>query len=95
MKKSELEKLYNRFNYFIEAFTSVGVITEKDGDEEFKYYQVSFNEYEMISFKDLCKICDVLGDLLKLNGSDIKKLSNTIPNAIENLDDETYLYEIK
>ena len=72
MDKKRFAELYGNFESFIEAFTSVekDSFVQDDTKEKMNVYKVTFNEYEFMSFKELCELAEVMKQLAEKNGID-------------------------
>ena len=76
MTLQRFKELLGNFCLFVEAFTSVKIQHEKhsDTDEDMKFYTVTFNEHEFMSFKELCELTAYLRSIADKNGFDISDL---------------------
>lgn len=75
MNKKRFAELYGNFELFLEAFTSVekGSFIQDDTNEKMNVYNVTFNENEFMSFKELCELSEVLKQLAEHNGIDTSR----------------------
>ena len=75
MDKKRFAELYGNFELFIEAFTAVekGSFIQDDTNEKMNVYNVTFNENEFMSFKELCELSEVMKQLAEKNGIDTNR----------------------
>lgn len=75
MDKKRFAELYGNFELFLEAFTSVekDSFIQDDTKEKMNVYKVTFNEYEFMSFKELCELAEVMKQLAEKNGIDTSR----------------------
>lgn len=76
MTLPRFKELLGNFCLFVEAFTAVKIQHEKhpDTNEDEKFYTVTFNELEFMSFKELCELIAYLRSIAEKNGIDINNL---------------------
>lgn len=72
MDKKRFAELYGNFELFLEAFTSVekDSFIQDDTKEKMNVYKVTFNEYEFMSFAELCELAELLKKVAEKNGID-------------------------
>lgn len=75
MDKKRFAELYGNFELFLEAFTSVekSSFIQDDTNEKMNVYKVTFNEYEFMSFTELCELAEILKQVAEKNGIDTSR----------------------